>query len=98
MEFEEFARRFRERAAKRMLEFEVALEQSRRDLERSDRERNMNAARGGVPRAEQAVSTHGEGIPGVTPAVPPRGRHSQEWHEPERRATRGPVRGVLKRN
>lgn len=108
MEFEEFARRFRERAAKRMLEFEVALEQSRRDLEKAA-EKKPETPHGGSTRPAAQSETWGAwetrpAAPGVT-AIPPTTLSSLEQTEgaghrrvPEHRPPRGPVQGVLKRN
>ncbi|MBC3185997.1 hypothetical protein H7347_05320 [Corynebacterium sp. zg-331] len=85
MDFEEFARRFRERAATRMLEFEVALEQSRRDMERSQGSQAKGQAGSETQRWGERVPVTGE-RPRATLA--PAGQ----------RTSRGPVQGVLKRN
>ncbi|MDK8450688.1 hypothetical protein [Corynebacterium mastitidis] len=84
MDFEEFARNFRERAAKRMLEFEVALEESRREMERRDAQRQEDKSlRTQTPR-------YGVRVEAADTQAEPRARtHGREY---------GPVQGVLKRN
>ncbi|MDP9851979.1 hypothetical protein [Corynebacterium lowii] len=92
MEFEEFARRFRERATQRMLEFEVALEQSRRDMEKAARNRKNG---GGVAPGKNTSAD---------PPTPQTVLHKHMLREPMARAgepgqrTKRPVQGVLRKN
>ncbi len=68
MEFEEFAAKFRERTASRMLEFEAALERIQQDVEKKaalDAEREgekQDAARAGRNQAGAASAGPREGV------------------------------------
>ena len=85
MEFEEFAAKFRERTAARMLEFEATLERIQQDVEKKaalDEEREtQNAARAGQTQTGTAPASPREGVTSSSAA--------QRVHRP--------VRSVLRR-
>lgn len=91
MEFEEFARRFRERAASRMLDFELALEKAREEAERSS-PHSAGRAAGPRDRGPRERATASESWDGAEYHTIPNGEQGPE----HARRRGGPVRGVLR--
>lgn len=85
MDFDEFARGFRERTAARLLEFEQVLEKAEKDLE-SEAKRFAAAPRSGPAPAHRV---HNVGAPAGAPAGVP-------VHPTQGRRPAGKIRSVLR--
>lgn len=72
MDFDEFARGFRERTAARLLEFEQVLEKAEKDLER-EAKRFASGHRTGSPSPAPAHRVHNVGVPASAPVYPAQG-------------------------
>ena len=112
MDFEDFARQFRKRAAARLSEFEETLEKAQRDLEKSA---EKAAAQACAEVEKKTPETNSDGTLGVrnrpldyrTPVIPPRmpsenaGNRAptapEKQHAPAPRRAPGQVKSVLRR-
>lgn len=89
MDFDEFARGFRERTAARLLEFEQVLEKAEKDLEREAKRFAAAPRSGPVP----AHRVHNVGAPASATAGAPAGA---PVHPAQGRRPAGKVRSVLR--
>ena len=94
MDFDEFARGFRERTAARLLEFEQVLEKAEKDLEREAKRFATAHRAGSTPPAHRV---HNVGAPAGAPAGTAAGASAGvPVHPAQGRRPAGKIRSVLR--